>query len=675
MADRDLCGCTLGEFDLRERIDEDSSGAVYRGEQPLLGREAVVKVLHQRHDADALQRFSAAALQRFKREAQLASRLDHPYAAHVYAFGVEGEDELPWIAMELVQGITLKHWLQEHGPMPLEQFVPFFECIAEVVQAAHERGIVHHDLRPSNVMMIEGAGRLIPKLLDFGIDRLTRSDAGMGRAADIYALGVLVYEALTGHEYDRDAPVPPLGSDFSPDLDRIFQRALAKSPRDRHGNVLELASELRAALRTSEPEQLRSSAQQWEDRGRAPGLLWGGDVLAALVHGTHAPRRVLSELECSFLAASQRHARRPVWVRRLLRALAATIVFGVFGVFQYRAAMQTRLAQEQTRSAQQVAEATVTQAELEQGRSALLHGEPEAQLHLGRAYHRGDHSPSTAFMFARALQPKLAEQARFPSSFGRMWSAAFSPDGRQIVTTDDRGAQVRDAQTYRLLLALPHGDPVYQAVYSADGTRLVTAGGDGAVRIWDAANGALVRELRRGSAKRRYSAVAMSSGGKLVAAIDTEGEIADLWDAATGAPIAEIRNDASEWPAIAFSSDGRWLATTGGNDVRVFDSQTRAQAITIRGPGIRKLAFDPTGPRLITGATTGGAAIWEIPSGARIRHLRDVGEPVDAVAFSPDGQLVVTGSRDGAEQVWHAGSGALQSQFNPRRYTSGGSGR
>ena len=270
-------------------------------------------------------------------------------------------------------------------------------------------------------------------------------------------------------------------------------------------------------------------------------------------------------------------------------------------------------------------------------------------------------------MWARALQAKLAEQARFASSFGRMWSASFSPDSRQIVTTDDRSAQVWDAQTYRLLFALPHGDPVYQAVYSADGTRLVTAGGDGAVRIWDAANGALVRELRRGSAKRRYYAVAMSSGGKLVAAIDTQGEIADVWDAATGAPIAEIRNDASEFPAIAFSADGRWLATTGGNDVRVFDTQTRAQAITIRGPRIRKLAFDPTGPRLLTGAATGAAAIWAIPSGARIRHLREIGDPVEAVAFSPDGQLVVVGSRDGTEQVWHAGSGELQSQFNPRR--------
>jgi WD40 repeat protein len=349
----------------------------------------------------------------------------------------------------------------------------------------------------------------------------------------------------------------------------------------------------------------------------------------------------------------------------LLGALAATVVVGVF---LYRAAMQTQLAQEQTRAAQRVTEATATQAELEQGRSALLHGESEAQLHLGRAYHRGDHSPSTAFMFARALQPKLAEQARFASSFGRMWSAAFSPDGRQIVTTDDQAAQVRDAQTYRMLFVLPHGHEVYQAVYSANGARLVTVAAD-AVRIWDATSGALVHQLtqqRNDGTPSDYFVVAISFDGRFVSAIDAAGSVAHVWEATTGAPLAALRNDSMEFPGVAFSSDGRWLATTGGNDVRVFDTHTWRPARIIRGPRIHSLAFDPTGSHLVTGAATGNVAIWAIPSGARIRHLRDIGDPVDAVAFSPDGQLVVAGSRDGAAQVWQAASGELQSQFNPR---------
>ncbi|HET7503255.1 MAG TPA: serine/threonine-protein kinase, partial [Kofleriaceae bacterium] len=162
----DLSGRRFGEFVLRERIGQGAYGTVYCSEQPLLGREAVVKVLHPRLHRDDV------SVQRFLREAQLASRLDHPYAAHVYAFGLDERDGLLWIAMERVHGVTLKSWIRDHGRMPLEQLVPFFECVAEVVQTAHERGIVHRDLKPSNMMVIERAGRLLPKLLDFGVAKL-----------------------------------------------------------------------------------------------------------------------------------------------------------------------------------------------------------------------------------------------------------------------------------------------------------------------------------------------------------------------------------------------------------------------------------------------------------------------------------------------------------------------
>ena len=141
MEDRDLSGHTLGEFILRKKIGEGGYGAVYRAEQPLLERDVVVKVLHERRRDKISQR-------RFLREAKLASLLDHPYAAHVYAFGAEPQDGVLWIAMELVHGVPLDDWLEAHGPMPPAQFMPLFECVAEVVHAAHERGIVHRDLKP-----------------------------------------------------------------------------------------------------------------------------------------------------------------------------------------------------------------------------------------------------------------------------------------------------------------------------------------------------------------------------------------------------------------------------------------------------------------------------------------------------------------------------------------------
>ncbi|HEU4735000.1 MAG TPA: protein kinase [Kofleriaceae bacterium] len=747
MAGRDLYGRTLGEFVVREQIGEGGYGVVYRGEQPLLKRDVVIKVLHERRRSNEI------AQERFLLEAQLASQLDHPYAAHVYAFGVEHEDGLLWIAMELVQGITLDGWLLARGPMPLEQFVPFFARVAQVVQAAHERGIVHRDLKPSNMMVIESGGSLYPKLLDFGIAKMDHevaslvpeaepdgaigeseepvegpagkaavtariratprrvqrtgttdtdslsgspgdghqltprgavigsrpymspeqwSNAGaVGPATDVYSLGVVAYEALTGrvpfsaertggyyrcHLY---AEVPPLGGGFSGDLDRVIQRALAKRPEDRYGSVLEFASELRAAMRAAPREQLRSLARRWRERERSPDLLSRGKVLAELAQCARSPSKpALSELECSYLAESQRRARRLVLVRRTLVALA---VCGVFGVFQYRTAMQARLAEQQARSAKQVAEAIATEAELEQGRAALLHGEPEAQGHLAEAYKR-DHSPSTAFMFARALQPRLAEQARFTSTFERMWSATFSPDGRQLVTTDDKNAQVWDAQTYRPRFTLLHGDTVYQALYSADGTRIITACGDGAVRIFDSADGTLLRELRDNGKRLRYGAVAVTRDGERVAAIDVTGAMAHVWDATSGALLAELPNEGLDLFSIAFSADGRLLATSGGGDVRVFDARTWARVRVLAGQ--RRLSWDPTGPRLLTGSGDGDVSIWAIPSGARVRHLREVGEPVNRVAFSPNGELVVAAGEDGAVQIWDARTGKLRSQGN-----------
>jgi hypothetical protein len=584
--------------------------------------------------------------------------------------------------------------------MPLEQFVPFFECVAEVVHAAHERRIVHRDLKPSNIMVIERGGRLFPKLLDFGIAKVHIPEAApsipasepdgsiaegcepidapdpasapaartlanpgrvsssgskrgltpagtclgsqsymapeqwsnaedVGPAADIYSLGIVAYEALTGCVPFTAAStaecfrlhchaLPPML--LWPEVDRVVQTALAKYPNSRQKSVLELASALRRALRVSRREQLRTSAQQWEDQDRAPGLLWGPDVLEDATR--RIPPELLGDLECSFVVASLRRARRIRWVGRSLVALAA---MGVLGIAVMR-----------TRAAQQVAEATITQSELEQGRSALLHGEPEAQAHLTEAYKHAP-SPTTAFMLARSMQPRLAEQMRFTSTYGRMWWATFSPDGRQIATTDDRAARIWDGQTHQLLFTLPHGCEVYQAVYSPDGTRLVTAA-QTTIRIWDARSGALVRDLKAEPGSRAppdYYRAAISSDGRLVAAMDAAGSVAHVWDATTGALVAELRNHPGDFPRLAFSPDG-WLATTGGDEARVFDVRTWRQVVLIPGP-IHSLAFDAH-DRLVTGAATGDVALWTIPSGVRLRHLRPFGEPVDAVAFSPGGQ-------------------------------------
>ena len=371
------------------------------------------------------------------------------------------------------------------------------------------------------------------------------------------------------------------------------------------------------------------------------------------------PTDAMSPLECAFVAASERRARRVRWTMRSLAALAAA---GTIVAFAVHLATGARLADERAQAARELAEAKVTESELEQGRAAVLHDEPEAFAHLSEAYKR-DRSPATAFMLARAMQPRLNEVARLPATYGRMWWATFSPDGSRIATADDRAAQVWDAKTYRLLFTLPHGCEVYQAVYSPDGAWLVTVA-QAKVRIWDARSGALIRELgpkhepgSPTSTARQSRRSPFHRGGRCRWCLDER-----LGDrgAARSWPSAQR---AAGFPHLAFGADG-WLATTGGQEARVFDSHGWRQILFIPGP-VRSIAVDGR-RRLAVGSATGEVALWDVRNASRLRALRTSGELVDAVAFSPDGALVAAGSRDGALQVWRADSGALRSQLNPR---------
>jgi tetratricopeptide (TPR) repeat protein len=324
MGDRPLEGRLLGEFRVDEKLGDGGFGTVYRATQQRLGREAVVKVLRTRS--------GRVGDPRLLREGLLAARLDHPFAAHVYDSGIE-EDGLAWIAMERVRGEGLDGILERQGPMPLDRFVPLLERICEVVQSAHEQGIVHRDIKPANVMVLDRAGKLLPKLLDFGIAKaqgelaefglmpdgppapdggdggmwsstlsvhMTALGAAVGSPAymapeqwrdassvdfrcDLYSLGVLAYEALTGRKpfagktieelarAHAEEPAPPVGPGLPPALDGFFARALAKDSASRFASATELARALRAvADLTSRVAPARHARWPWRV---APALL------------------------------------------------------------------------------------------------------------------------------------------------------------------------------------------------------------------------------------------------------------------------------------------------------------------------------------------------------------------------------------------------------------------
>jgi WD40 repeat protein len=620
-------------------------GRVSRAHDRELGRDVAIKELIAR---------SSSSEDRFLREAMITARLEHPGIVPMYEAG-RWPDGTPYYAMKLVAGRPLRDLIVERTTV--DQRIGLLHhviAVADAMAYAHGRNIIHRDLKPANVIIGDFGETIV---IDWGLAKdlsaaedapvdgnrskaphdsdLTTAGAVLGtpaymapeqergervdQRADVFAIGAMLWELCSLQK------VPPTNlrqrhrmlrrAAIDQDLAVIIDKALDPDPGRRYPDAGALASDLKA----------------FKSGARISGRTYS--LPAMLTHWTRRHRALT-----------------------LSAAAAAVIVSAGLVLYVRHVALE--------RAAREIAEARFTESELEQGRAALLHGEPEAQAHLTEAYKR-EPASATAFMLARSMQPRLAEQARLTSTHGRMWWAAFSPDSTQIATTDDRAAQIWDGRTYKLLFTLPHGCEVYHAVYGTDGTRLVTAART-MVRIWDAGSGELLHDLQRRSARSSadFYRAAVSPDGRFVAAIEVGGSTTHVWNAESGELVAELSNRGAGFPGLAFSPDG-WLAITGGDEARVFDVRTWKHVLTIRG-SIRSLAFD-TRSRLVTGSATGEVALWGIPSGARVRQLRQFGEAADVVAFSPDRKLVAAGSRDGAVQVWQASSGVLQSQLNPRR--------
>ncbi|MBM2849471.1 MAG: serine/threonine protein kinase, partial [Anaerolineales bacterium] len=253
----DLTGRTLGKYQLQERLGRGGMAEVYKAYQPGLDRHVAVKVLHP-HLAEA-----SDFLGRFKREAQAVARLHHPHIVQVYDFDVEGEQH--YMVMEYVQGVSLKTHLDDlftRGErMPVDEVLGFFRALLDAVGYAHAQSMIHRDLKPANVMLEvkDEGGRMKDEpsssftphpsslrvvLTDFGIAKIlggstfTASGVTIGTPtymspeqcsgepgdarSDLYALGVVLYECLTGQvPFQGDtsvaillkhisAPIPPL---------------------------------------------------------------------------------------------------------------------------------------------------------------------------------------------------------------------------------------------------------------------------------------------------------------------------------------------------------------------------------------------------------------------------------------------------------------------------------
>ena len=280
-ADR-LVGRLINDrYRILSTIAQGGMGKVYRAEQASLGRLVALKVLRPGYGGDNDPDFH----KRFFLEASIASKLKHPNTVTIFDYG-RTEDDIFYIAMELLEGRTLQHLLRDEGPLDAERMIHIAAQICCALREAHGLGVVHRDLKPANVYIVKhGDEREFAKVLDFGLvkdtrersDQLTQTGMFLGSPrymspeqiqagtidprVDIYALGVMMYEMLTGKvPFDSantveilmahvNAPVPPMRVQHSlapvpPALEKLVRRCMAKSPYDRLTSMQDLLSAL-----------------------------------------------------------------------------------------------------------------------------------------------------------------------------------------------------------------------------------------------------------------------------------------------------------------------------------------------------------------------------------------------------------------------------------------------
>jgi len=286
IATTDLVGQVIADrYHITKKLGEGGMGQVYLAEHVKMGRRCAIKIMSPGMMSDP------DAISRFNREAANASQIGHPNVCAIYDFG-ETPEGLIYLAMELIDGKSLTALLDEAGTLPLARAADLTAQTADALHAAHDLGIVHRDLKPDNIMVITGRGKDIVKVVDFGIAKAMGADSGNQKVtktgfvvgtpeymspeqlagdpvdgrSDLYSLGLVFYRALTGlSPFPADSqqetmikrltddPVPlavarPEGR-FSTELQRVMDRALARSPEQRYRTATDLARDVRGLNR------------------------------------------------------------------------------------------------------------------------------------------------------------------------------------------------------------------------------------------------------------------------------------------------------------------------------------------------------------------------------------------------------------------------------------------
>jgi WD40 repeat protein/serine/threonine protein kinase len=716
-----------GRYKLVQQIGEGGMGTVWVAQQTEpVKRLVALKVIKPGMD-------SRQVLARFEAERQALALMDHPNIARVLDAGTMTTGR-PYFVMELVKGVPLTKYCDEYRLTP-RQRLELFVSVCQAIQHAHQKGIIHRDVKPSNVLVARYDGTPVPKVIDFGVAKATVQQltehilvTGFGAVvgtleymspeqaeliqldidtrSDVYSLGVLLYELLTG--------TTPL------EKKRLKQAALLEvlrlirveeppKPSTRLSSTEELPS--LAANRGLEPRKVSRLVRgelDWivmkaleKDRNRryetANGLamdvqryLADEPVLAGPPSTTYRLRKFARRNKGVLTAATLVSAALALAV--VVLAISNVRIKDALGQAETNAATAAQRAEDLARRlhidhvnlahrevmANKVARADALLADCEPGRRGWEWAYTKRLCHLEAMTLGGlrDHasavagarrtSPSTVALLAThdpddTITSLLAEN-------GTVRSVAFSPDGRRIASAHDDGSVVlwdpRTGQEIRSLTG--HLGRVSSVTFDDDGGRLISGGFDGTVRVWDANTGQQIFVLPGHS--RPVVSVAFRPSANQAASSEyagfktssTLGFEIKQWDLLRGREIRTLHHVPGwSYSVVAFTPDGRRLLSSWdwSRYLDIWDAESGEKIESRPHPNpFHGLSVSPDG-RLAFGYLDGTVGLSGPGLGRDIQALRGHSS-LPVVAFSRGGTRLASGGEDGTIQVWSVADGS-----------------